>query len=205
MNAERKFFTILKLDDSINPTDETTGLCFSPDKKRMLFCQQYEGVCYEVWREDGLSFVGDYLSLKHHTSTPTPVSVPHNVPYVPSDLDLLLEHPYRLDSGNSVTSSSGEFTLFMQSNGNLELRSTSNLVWQIGKSNESSDHFTTFQGDGNVVTRDSTTNKVFWKSDRTGETGVKYFLAINRIENLLIVIGGPLDNPVSLIWSTSLS
>mmetsp|Transcript_24776 Transcript_24776/g.38193 ORF Transcript_24776/g.38193 Transcript_24776/m.38193 type:complete len:653 (-) Transcript_24776:343-2301(-) len=66
MDADRRFFTILELANGLNPTDETTGIQFSPDKTQLFFAQQNAGFVFQVWRTDGRPFYGDYLNLKHH-------------------------------------------------------------------------------------------------------------------------------------------
>lgn len=43
---------------------ETTGLAFSPDHKRMYVCFQDSGVMFEITRKDGYSFGADYISLR---------------------------------------------------------------------------------------------------------------------------------------------
>mmetsp|Transcript_6827 Transcript_6827/g.20310 ORF Transcript_6827/g.20310 Transcript_6827/m.20310 type:complete len:440 (-) Transcript_6827:648-1967(-) len=47
--------------------DETTGLAFSPDRKRMYACIQDIGYLYEFVREDGKAFDGEEMLLKHHS------------------------------------------------------------------------------------------------------------------------------------------
>mmetsp|Transcript_35601 Transcript_35601/g.106237 ORF Transcript_35601/g.106237 Transcript_35601/m.106237 type:complete len:184 (-) Transcript_35601:400-951(-) len=66
------YYTILeaaKYRPDNNPTDvygtETTGLAFSPDKKKMIVSFQCCHI-YEIWREDGLPFDGPVLNIKYH-------------------------------------------------------------------------------------------------------------------------------------------
>mmetsp|Transcript_25424 Transcript_25424/g.39120 ORF Transcript_25424/g.39120 Transcript_25424/m.39120 type:complete len:704 (-) Transcript_25424:127-2238(-) len=68
MDATGRWFAILEkaVADASPDPDETTGLSFSPDRKRMFFCLQDVGVCYMVRRTDGYAFDGLYLNLKHH-------------------------------------------------------------------------------------------------------------------------------------------
>jgi len=68
MDSDQNFFSILELANprSDGRGDETTGVAFSPDRKKMFFCQQHEGICFEVWRKDGYTFKGEYLSVKYH-------------------------------------------------------------------------------------------------------------------------------------------
>lgn len=58
-----KFMTIL---ESVNHSDETTGLSFSPNGKFMYFAYQEEGVLFEVKREDGLPFNAEVLDVRYH-------------------------------------------------------------------------------------------------------------------------------------------
>jgi secreted PhoX family phosphatase len=46
--------------------DETTGLAFSPDNKRMYVSYQSVGVIAEITRSDGDSFAGTVLDIKYH-------------------------------------------------------------------------------------------------------------------------------------------
>ena len=56
-----KFFTIAH---SLSRESETTGLAFSPDKRRFYFCfQKSPGICFEITREDGLSFEDETLDI----------------------------------------------------------------------------------------------------------------------------------------------
>jgi sugar lactone lactonase YvrE len=57
------FFTILE-SDTFN--DETTGLAFSPNGKRMYVSFQQKGKIFDIWREDGLPFNGQTLNVKFH-------------------------------------------------------------------------------------------------------------------------------------------
>mmetsp|Transcript_45021 Transcript_45021/g.108889 ORF Transcript_45021/g.108889 Transcript_45021/m.108889 type:complete len:567 (+) Transcript_45021:163-1863(+) len=57
------FFTILE-SDTFN--DESTGLAFSPNGKRMYVAFQHSGMIYDIWREDGLPFHGQTLSVRYH-------------------------------------------------------------------------------------------------------------------------------------------
>lgn len=47
-------------------TDETTGLAFCDDNKRMMFAFQDEGKLYELRREDNLPFYGNTVDVKYH-------------------------------------------------------------------------------------------------------------------------------------------
>jgi sugar lactone lactonase YvrE len=62
-NVQGQFFTIL---ESHEYTDETTGLAFSPDGKFMYIAYQDNGLLFQVWREDGLSFDAQSLNVKFH-------------------------------------------------------------------------------------------------------------------------------------------
>ena len=57
------FFTIL---ESAELNDETTGLDFSPDGKHMYVSYQHNGIIFDVYREDGLSFHAKTLNVKYH-------------------------------------------------------------------------------------------------------------------------------------------
>jgi len=57
------YFTII---DTIGYEEETTGFAMSPNKMFMYFCIQKPGVCFEVQRKDGRSFVGKTLDIKYH-------------------------------------------------------------------------------------------------------------------------------------------
>lgn len=58
-----RFFTILESDTF---SDETTGLAFSPNGKRMYVSFQHSGKIYDIWREDGLPFDGKTLNVRYH-------------------------------------------------------------------------------------------------------------------------------------------
>jgi len=45
---------------------ETTGLAFSPNGKRMYVAYQKNGLLFDIWREDGHSFGGLTLNVKYH-------------------------------------------------------------------------------------------------------------------------------------------
>lgn len=47
--------------------EETTGLAFSPDGRRMYVAYQRNGILLDVWREDGLPFSGRALDIKYHS------------------------------------------------------------------------------------------------------------------------------------------
>lgn len=47
--------------------EETTGLAFSPDGRRMYVAYQKNGILLDVWREDGLPFSGRALDIKYHS------------------------------------------------------------------------------------------------------------------------------------------
>ena len=47
--------------------EETTGLSFSPDGRRMYVAYQKNGILLDVWREDGLPFSGRALDIKYHS------------------------------------------------------------------------------------------------------------------------------------------
>jgi len=192
VDLDRNFFTVLEMINPLDPTDETTGVAFSPDKSRMYFCQQYLGFCYQVWREDGYSFVGDYLNIKYHT----------RVPVKPSpNLDLLFQLPRQLNAGDQVKSASEQFTLIQNSNGNLVLLKEGELAWETGIAGGGG-HNTVFQGDGNVVTRNAG-GAVVWKSDKTKSGGVKR-LAIDTTYNILVIVHN--ENGVeSILWGAALA
>lgn len=57
------FHTILESDTF---RDESTGLAFSPDGKRMYVSFQSTGKIYDIWREDGLPFHGQTLNVRYH-------------------------------------------------------------------------------------------------------------------------------------------
>jgi hypothetical protein len=62
------YMTILESDESSVYNDETSGLAFSPDKRRMYFAFQGAGDLWEVYREDGLPFDGDtIIDIKYHS------------------------------------------------------------------------------------------------------------------------------------------
>jgi hypothetical protein len=62
-DANGWFFTILESPDWVG---ETSGLSFSPDGKHMYFSYQWQGLIYDVWREDGLPFYGKTLDVQYH-------------------------------------------------------------------------------------------------------------------------------------------
>ena len=59
------FFTVLEGPDY---ADETTGLAFSPDLRRMYVAYQDNGLLFEVTRRDGLPFNARSLDVKYHGS-----------------------------------------------------------------------------------------------------------------------------------------
>ena len=67
-DEEGRLYTVL---ESPVYTDETTGLAFSPDGTHMYVAYQGNGLLFDVWREDGLSFGGTTLNVKYHQSAPT--------------------------------------------------------------------------------------------------------------------------------------
>eukprot|EP00978_Attheya_sp_CCMP212_P030539 scaffold112662_cov42-Attheya_sp.AAC.1 len=63
--AEGRYFVIVK---GIGYGSETTGVAFSPDKKRMYFAIQSPGYIIELRREDGRSFDDDYLDIQYENA-----------------------------------------------------------------------------------------------------------------------------------------
>mgnify|MGYP005855527089 CR=1 FL=1 len=59
------FFTLLESPVYI---DETTGLAFSPDARRMYVAYQENGLLFEVTRKDGLPFHAKSLNVKYHNA-----------------------------------------------------------------------------------------------------------------------------------------
>jgi uncharacterized protein len=64
--ADGTFVAIL---ESSQYTDETTGLAFSPDGKRMYIAYQDNGLLFEITRQDGLPFYATSLNVKYHSLT----------------------------------------------------------------------------------------------------------------------------------------
>ena len=60
---DRVFGIIYTLDED---DDETTGLAFCPEGKRMYVAYQKSGLLFEVTRDDGLPFHGRTLDVKFH-------------------------------------------------------------------------------------------------------------------------------------------
>jgi len=58
-----RFYTIL---ESPKYKDETTGLSFSPDGRRLYVAYQENGLLFEVTREDGYPFNAKSLDVKYH-------------------------------------------------------------------------------------------------------------------------------------------
>ena len=58
-----RFYTIF---ESPVYEDETTGLSFSPDGKKMFVAYQDTGHLYMIWRSDGLPFHAGHLDVKFH-------------------------------------------------------------------------------------------------------------------------------------------
>jgi hypothetical protein len=58
--------TILESSVYVNADQETTGLAFSPDRRRMYFAIQDAGLVYEVKRIDGLPFDGRSLNVQYN-------------------------------------------------------------------------------------------------------------------------------------------
>ncbi|KAI2492348.1 Bacterial protein of unknown function (DUF839) [Fragilaria crotonensis] len=64
-----RYFTILENDPMAGIIrDETSGLAFSPDNKRMYVSYQGNGVIFEITRSDGYSFAGTLLDIKYHAA-----------------------------------------------------------------------------------------------------------------------------------------
>lgn len=63
-DARGRYFTVL---ESPVYEEETAGLAFSPDGKRMYIAYQRNGVLLEVWREDGRPFYGRDVNVKYHS------------------------------------------------------------------------------------------------------------------------------------------
>lgn len=62
--SAKKYFTIL--EGGPNRSDESTGLAFCDNGKRMMVAFQDEGVIYEIIREDELPFYGATVNIKYH-------------------------------------------------------------------------------------------------------------------------------------------
>lgn len=62
-NAQAKVYSIL---ESHEYEGETTGQAFSSDGKFMYIAYQNNGVLFQVWRKDGLSFEAQSLNVKFH-------------------------------------------------------------------------------------------------------------------------------------------
>jgi len=63
-DAQGRYFTIL---ESPVYNDETTGLAFSPDGKHMYLAYQKNGLLFDIWRNDGLTFSKKHLNIKYHS------------------------------------------------------------------------------------------------------------------------------------------
>ncbi len=78
IDADGQSYAIFEAYDEMYFNDETTGLAFSPDGKRMYACfqdcgcevsgEKDCGCLLAFWRDDGRSFDGSTMSLKYHTS-----------------------------------------------------------------------------------------------------------------------------------------
>ena len=78
IDAVGQSYAIFEAYDAKYFNDETTGLAFSPDGTKMYACFQDCGCevsgdvdcgcLFVFWRDDGLSFDGDTMSLKFHSS-----------------------------------------------------------------------------------------------------------------------------------------
>lgn len=62
-DRNNKYYTILE-GAAQYAGDETTGLAFSPDNKRLYVCFQKSGTLYEISRKDGHPFGADHISVK---------------------------------------------------------------------------------------------------------------------------------------------
>jgi len=61
------YYTIFEADDYNRfDGDETSGIAFSPDGKRLYCCLQRAGVFFQVTRKDGQPFEGTSMSLRFH-------------------------------------------------------------------------------------------------------------------------------------------
>jgi len=64
------YFTII---NAVGYAEESTGFAMSPNKRFIYFCIQVPGVCFEVHRKDGHSFIGKTLDVKYHKQPDTMV------------------------------------------------------------------------------------------------------------------------------------
>ena len=63
-----RFFTILEKIADGSSGEETTGLAFCDNHRRMIFAFQDSGRIFEVTRDDGLPFYGATVNVKYHDS-----------------------------------------------------------------------------------------------------------------------------------------
>lgn len=66
-DSKGNYFTIAQGDNTL--TDETTGLAFCDEGKRLMFAFQDEGKLYELTRSDGHPFYGHSLDVTYHSPT----------------------------------------------------------------------------------------------------------------------------------------
>jgi uncharacterized protein len=69
VHARLRDGTFCTIVESAVYSDETTGLAFSPDGKRMYLAYQDNGLLFEVTRRDGLAFGATALNVKYHASS----------------------------------------------------------------------------------------------------------------------------------------
>lgn len=99
----------------------------------------------------------------------------------------------RLNAGQSITSPNGVYTLIMQTDGNLVLRTATTALW--ASNTVSTGSFMKFQGEGNLVVY-SSSNAAVWASSGGGYPCAR--LQLQNDGNLVIVSG---DNVA--VWATN--
>lgn len=99
----------------------------------------------------------------------------------------------RLNAGQSMTSPNGVYTLLMQADGNLVLRTASTVLW--ASNTMSTGSYMRFQGEGNLVVYNSS-NVAVWASSGGGYRCAR--LQVQNDGNMVIVSS---DNVP--VWATN--
>ncbi|RKR76607.1 GH25 family lysozyme [Frondihabitans australicus] len=85
----------------------------------------------------------------------------------------------KLTAGKSMTSSNGQFTLSMQSDGNLVLSGNGHVMWYSHTSGSGA--YLTMQADGNLVIY-SATGTALWKTSTTGTGGTMVLSSSGQLQ-----------------------
>ena len=103
--------------------------------------------------------------------------------------------PATLTAGQAISSPNGQYTLKMQTDGNLvEYGPAGTALWASGTGGTGSSDHVTMQTDGNLVIYNSA-GTALWQSGTGGHTGSAYALDLQNDGNLVIYW------PAGVLWS----